>query len=411
MIGNALIAQQQAEVKRQDSYLAPPQDDAGSEHCEYCPYPLDEASALSGAARLRFEMHMMFEDPASSVFAKYLGSSVLFMIVVSTVALCLETVPQIEDSEVWIVIEAIVSIFFALEYFGRLICSRNRLRWLFEPLNVIDLLAFLPYFLQLATAASGVEALRVLRVVRLLRIFRLLKLSRQSVYMQIMIRSLSQSADAFGLLLFFLSLAIVVFSSLLYYAEKDSGPRGTNPNPFTSIPASFYWCVVTMATVGYGDNVPITPLGKFIAGITMICGILCIALPVSILGQNFQEVYTSFSGRAAPVLPAHVHRRTLLNQQLSRVRRNREELAKAMTQLRLILEDRSDVVSIANIWQTIDQVVVGGLVRLEDFLSKIDLPEERGDAGHKRHASSGAVEGGRPVEAVSEARGNGLAVS
>jgi len=104
------------------------------------------------------------------------------------------------------------------------------------------------------------------------------------------------SMDALILLFFFLAIATILASSVMYFVERgrwsvakqqwlnDDG----DPSQFTSIPATFWWCVVTLTTVGYGDVVPVTLQGKLVAVLTMLAGVLTIALPVSILGSNFQ---------------------------------------------------------------------------------------------------------------------------
>merc|ERR1719183_2991765 len=81
---------------------------------------------------------------------------------------------------------------------------------------------------------------------------------------------------------------------MVYYAEKGSNP---DPAQFSSIPASFWWAIVTMTTVGYGQHVPVTTAGKLIAAFTMLFGILLIALPMAIVGNKFQEVYMEMSAR------------------------------------------------------------------------------------------------------------------
>ncbi|RHY49024.1 hypothetical protein DYB34_008008 [Aphanomyces astaci] len=102
----------------------------------------------------------------------------------------------------------------------------------------------------------------------------------------------------------------IVFSSAMYFAELTDSPKQCrdplqskachptqNPaanccemNPFYSIAATFWWCIVSMATVGYGDDYPVTPVGKFIATLTMMSGMLILALPISVIGSNFQHV-------------------------------------------------------------------------------------------------------------------------
>merc|ERR1719316_2090325 len=101
-----------------------------------------------------------------------------------------------------------------------------------------------------------------------------------------MIEGLRRSMQAISLLLAAVVLGMILSSSMIYYAE-----RGTNKEFFPSIPGSFWWALVTMTTVGYGDRYPMSVEGKLVASVTMIFGILLIALPMAIVGNKFQEVY------------------------------------------------------------------------------------------------------------------------
>merc|ERR1719324_1655912 len=125
-----------------------------------------------------------------------------------------------------------------------------------SPLNLFDLLAVLPWYLETAFSGMQGEFVRVLRVVRLARVLRLLKVARYSTGLQ-------SSMQALVLLGGAVLLGMVLSSSMIYYAEKTR-----NAEQFSSIPASFWWAIVTMTTVGYGQTVPVSTPGKIIAAFT-----------------------------------------------------------------------------------------------------------------------------------------------
>ncbi|EYC03531.1 hypothetical protein Y032_0093g2642 [Ancylostoma ceylanicum] len=128
-------------------------------------------------------------------------------------------------------------------------------------------------------------ALLVVRVLRVLRVVRILKLGRYSSGMRTFALTLRSSARQLGMMGMVLSTGVVFFSTLLYFVEKDE-----EDTPFTSIPAAFWWAIVTMTTVGYGDYVPVTIPGKLIASGAIISGVLVLALPITIIVDNFMKV-------------------------------------------------------------------------------------------------------------------------
>jgi len=164
-------------------------------------------------------------------------------------------------------------------------------------MNIIDLVAIIPYYVTLgavlvdedhaASGSSHAMSLAILRVVRLVRVFRIFKLSRHSKGLQILGQTIRASMRELGLLIFFLMICVVLFSSAVYFAEADLADE----SHFRSIPDAFWWAVVTMTTVGYGDMRPISAWGKLVGSMCAIAGVLTIALPVPVIVSNFNYFY------------------------------------------------------------------------------------------------------------------------
>lgn len=155
----------------------------------------------------------------------------------------------------WI-IETVCICWFSFEVTARFLCSPNKIEFWKDVMNMIDIVAIIPYFISLGTEADTVDAedpdsngkgmsLAILRVIRLVRVFRILKLSRHSKGLQILGQTLKASMRELGLLIFFLLIGVVLFSSAVYFADLDA--KNTE---FRSIPDAFWWAVVTMTTVG-----------------------------------------------------------------------------------------------------------------------------------------------------------------
>jgi voltage-gated potassium channel len=148
-----------------------------------------------------------------------------------------------------------------------------------KPLSIIDLLAILP-----ALVAFGTVDLRVLRMLRLFRLARVAKATRYVAALALF-RKIVRAKRAELVLTSALMVLLLVFASaLMHFAEGEA-----QPEKFSSIPASMWWAVATLTTVGYGDVYPITPLGKVAAAIVSILGIGFFALPTAIIGSGFVE--------------------------------------------------------------------------------------------------------------------------
>ena len=179
-------------------------------------------------------------------------------------------------------------------------------RYMTIPMNVIDLVAILPFYVAyFSTSGSSVSIIRILRLVRVLRVF---KIGGMGNGITLMSNAMMNSLSAMGIFLFFTVLGVILFGSIIFFLEAGTFvvnaefPEGAylrwnvlgvdrEESPFSSILVSCYWAMVTFTTVGYGDFVPTSPGGRFISLVLMYTGILVLALPISVIGANFQREY------------------------------------------------------------------------------------------------------------------------
>lgn len=274
---------------------------------------------------------MTFEHAQSSSFAYALSVFYIFLIFGSSLAFCLETLPKYQSDagaqDIFYGIEVFCVVMFTIEYVLRSLCCPVWRKFVLQPLNLIDLAAILPFFLELILPLS-VSSLQVLRTIRLVRVIRILRLGAKFGRLSIISSSIAECFDMLLVSVAIGSVCTVVYSTLIYYAEHGDWIASEGfysrksdvvcemlqsnvssiyqsdgslisgcsyvKSPYSSIPASFWWCIVTLMTVGYGDNVPVTPWGKFVAFLTMITSVLLLALPISVIGTEFTRQWLDF---------------------------------------------------------------------------------------------------------------------
>lgn len=225
---------------------------------------------------------------------------VLAAILLSVVAVVLESIPEVrrEHGSALHAIEWLFTLLFTVEYVLRLLSVDRPVRYAASFLGIVDLLAFLPTYL--ATLFPAAQSLLVLRAVRLLRIFRIFKLGRFLEDAEQLLHALRASRRKITVFFGGLLTVVLIMGTLMYLIEGEE-------HGFTSIPRSMYWAVVTMTTVGYGDIVPRTGLGRLLSAIVMILGYSIIAVPTGIVSVELSHASRGVSTQHCPSCAAYDH--------------------------------------------------------------------------------------------------------
>lgn len=273
---------------------------------------------------LQRKLWALFDDPYSSRAARGVALTSLLFILVSITTFCLETheafnvlnstmevvvqnnvtveVPRYEiiTNPSLTVVEGVCVIWFTLEFLVRIICCPDKRAFIKDTLNIIDFIAILPFYIEMGLSGLSSKAandvLGFLRVVRFVRILRIFKLTRHFVGLRVLGHTLRASANEFLLLIIFLALGVLIFATMIYYAERigadPEDPTSTRHTNFKNIPISFWWAVVTMTTLGYGDMYPETWQGMVVGALCAVSGVLTIAMPVPVIVNNFGMYYS-----------------------------------------------------------------------------------------------------------------------
>ncbi len=261
------------------------------------------ASTVSSWRHKLHEVIFEADTPAGKTFDVFL----LLAIFASVVTVSLETVEELENHQpLFLRIEWCLTILFTIEYGMRLLCVRRPVRYATSFFGVVDLLAILPTYLSLLF--TGAQSLAVIRALRFLRAFRIFKLVR-------MLREASELRkaiwDSRGKIVVFLTTVVTVVTiagPAMYLVESPEWNPGREvQSQFTSIPQAMYWAIVTMTTVGYGDVVPQTALGKLLSAALIMVGYSLIIVPTGFVSAELVGLKRAVSTQACPHCMAEGH--------------------------------------------------------------------------------------------------------
>ena|SRR5687767_9741572 len=202
---------------------------------------------------------------------------VIWLIVISVTLVIIDSVIPTESKfhQVYVYVEWVFTILFTIEYLLRLYSAPNRLKYATSFFGIVDLLAIAPNYI--AVFIPGTRNLLIVRILRLLRIFRIFQMGHFVREGSIVISALKASRIKIIVFLLFVMIATILLGAIMYMVESDDNEAIQN------IPEGIYWAIVTLTTVGYGDTIPVTALGKILASCVMILGYGVIAVPTAIV--------------------------------------------------------------------------------------------------------------------------------
>lgn len=247
---------------------------------------------LTRLAKWRHTTYLVLEHgPVGDRTMRLASRLLVVLVLVNVAAVVIESVPRYGRAygEVFAAIEIISLVVFTIEYVLRIWVAvdhapnrhlsplRARLRYMTSTNGLVDLISVLPFWLAFAVPAE-------FRVILLFRVIRFLKLARYSPAMRSLLDALySERRALFGCLVILLG-ATLISASFMHLAERDA-----QPDKLGTIPDAMWWAIVTLGTIGYGDVVPVTTVGKLIAAATIFVGLVMMALPVGIIATAFSE--------------------------------------------------------------------------------------------------------------------------
>ncbi len=235
---------------------------------------------------------LLHPNEGNTHWDKVINTFLITIIILNVIAVMLETVPSIREpnKQFFKNFDFVSFVIFSIEYVLRVWSSNyhqnykhslvGRVKYILSAGALVDLLAILPFFLNIFIGFD----LRVLRIFRLTRILRLFRLTSYTKSTQLIINVFKSRINELMLSLVLILFLIIISSCLVYFAENPA-----QPDKFSSIPATIWWSIITLTTVGYGDMIPITSAGKILTAIISLGGIALLALPAGIITAGFLD--------------------------------------------------------------------------------------------------------------------------
>lgn len=200
-----------------------------------------------------------------------------------------------EPHEAMTYLDYLCAAFFTIEYITRIFFAPYKVGFLKEALNIIDILCLLPHYVSIIIRAvdpneRSSQIIKVVLALRIIRVLRIFKLMKHYTAFKILVYTIKVSMRELLLMVIFLFTGVLIFASVMFYAENVT---------FNNIPIGFWWSLVTMTTVGYGDKVPRTEAGYVLGSMCVLCGVLTVAFTVPIVVNNFTLYYSHAQSRVS----------------------------------------------------------------------------------------------------------------
>ncbi|CAG5124322.1 unnamed protein product, partial [Candidula unifasciata] len=287
-----------------------------------------DLSNLKGWRLLQMKLWLIMDHPRTSKLAMLYGIASFLFVAASIAGFCLETLPELRpkisqnrtlascngdtkqlhvvmaSNEALNALDFICTVFFTLELVMRFLVSPWKLKFVRNPMNIIDLLALVPLYVQVIFEQSDLQScymnerfvIEIMFILRIFRMFRIFHLVKHYQALKVLVYALRASLQELMMLFIFLLIAMLIFATMIYYAERTASEEaGTK---FTTIPIGFWWAIITMTTVGYGDVAPSTPIGYIVGTACAVCGVLLVALTFPVISNNFTLFYEHVRSRS-----------------------------------------------------------------------------------------------------------------
>ena len=227
----------------------------------------------------------MLENPNSSCAAWNLGLVSMIVVIISIFTASMETMQAFESSSrTWSTIELVINTWFLVEFVLRIICTENIKNFLKGYMNIVDMLAIVPYFFMLMMQWKSLgNFIQIFKTLKFLRVCRLFRFSKQSKRLAVAGKIIHSCLGSFRLLLTCFGIVTIFGGAVLLILEDNDS--------FNSIPQGLWWGVQTLTTVGYGDVIPETVYGRTFACVFMLLGVAATSLPILTIVSQFVRLY------------------------------------------------------------------------------------------------------------------------